>query len=71
MFIIRYSTLSVDISKLIKYYTDHHEVDEDSRTISAQGGSSTRRSEAGITFRDLFSVSTATWVDVAFEKKNK
>ena len=36
--IFYYSTLSVDISKLIIYYTDGHDVDEDNRTVVYHGG---------------------------------
>ena len=38
MFIIRYPTSSVDISRLIIYYTDFHDVDEVIKSNPVQGG---------------------------------
>ena len=55
--------------KLIKYYTDAHDVDEDMRTISLQGG---RWSESmtGFARRSMVDTSTATWYTVAYKDKN-
>ena len=49
--IIRYPALSVDISKLIKYYTDRHDVDEDMTAIVNYGGGRTHGTNGGVTCR--------------------
>ena len=47
------------------YYTDYHDVDEDARSISLQGGSWTRESLVGIVYRDLDAPTAFTSSDVA------
>ena len=44
---------SSDISKLIKYYADGHDVDEDQATISSQGGKYSNNTQVGIVNRDV------------------
>jgi len=51
MFIIHYPTSSVDISKLIKYYTDNHDVDENVRSVTEQSGYWGYGTDVGIAFR--------------------
>ena len=51
MFITRHPTSSVDISKLIKYYTDEHNVNEDITAITSYGGLWDWASGAGIIMR--------------------
>lgn len=48
MFIIRYSTL---VSRLIKYYADSHNVDEDMVSITACGGAFWDGYSGGIALR--------------------
>lgn len=64
MFIFHYPTLSVDISKLIKYYTDYHDVDEDRTTICDQGGY-WNLNPAGVTCRILNDLFTDVFDTVA------
>ena len=42
-----------NISRLIKYYTDHHNVDEDLATIADVGGWWSHSDMAGITYRTM------------------
>jgi len=63
--IIHYPTSSVDISRLIKYYTDAHDVDENTMTISFQGGYWTDGSKVGITHRHAGDAPTTTFEFVA------
>jgi hypothetical protein len=63
--IIHHPTSSVDISKLIKYYTDGHEVDEDLKTLMAQGGDWPDGSWAGITGREMDDSPTNVYDGVA------
>ena len=51
--------------KLIKYYTDAHEVDEDERTISAHGGHWNFTSCVGIVNRHVLDSPSYTHDDVA------
>ena len=60
MFIFCYSTSSIDISKLIIYYTDGHEVDEDTMTVMNQGGDWPTGSWVGITVRHIHDHSYST-----------
>ena len=57
--------LDVDISRLIIYYTDNQDVDEDLRTISAHGGNWYYANEAGVTHRHMFDASTNVYDIVA------
>ena len=61
---------SSDISKLIKYYSDNHEVDEDMMTVSEQGGRWNYGDHVGITRRDVASAPSYHFTSVAY-KKNK
>ena len=72
MFIIRYPTSSVDISKLIIYYTNFHDVDEETRTVIVHGGYWGHSQSAGIVHRNLdaWVVPTVSRNPVA-SKKNK
>ena len=64
--------LCVDISRLIKYYTDWYDVDEDMATISLQSGSWVEETMTGITRRGIDINSTTTFEYVAsVQKKNK
>ena len=54
----------------LKYYTDWHDVDEDVPTIVRLGGDRTRRTEVGITQRDMNDIRTNTYGAVAY-KYNK
>ena len=56
---------SSDISKLIIYYTDWYDVDEDMATISLQSGSWVEETMAGITRRGIDINSTTTFEYVA------
>lgn len=53
---------------LEKYYTDHHDVDEDLRTIVDYGGGCTNGTSAGITRRNPYDSSSFTWDGVASKK---
>ena len=59
------SVASSDISKLIIYYTDVHDVDEDVRTIADQGGMWFDGNQVGITNRSSNEASTDAWNGVA------
>ena len=61
---------SSDISKLIKYYTDSHDVDEDVKTITAQSGWMSSIDWAGITCRNMQDSSSKTATTVAYNDKN-
>ena len=39
--------------KLIKYYTDHHDVDEDFRSVIIQGGKRSDANAVGMMFRHM------------------
>ena len=54
--------LDVDIRKLIKYYTDWHGVDEDSKSFAIQGGDWTGIDQAGVMDRTMDDLS----VDIHF-----
>ena len=57
--------------KLIEYYTDSHNVDEDLRTLASQGGMwGYYGSEAGITFRFVFDDPDTGTNTVAYKDKN-
>ena len=56
---------SSDISKLIIYYTDGHNVDEDLRAIPIQGGRWHEEDQAGVTCRNLCDAPTSSWGHVA------
>ena len=47
---------SSDISRLIIYYADWHDVDEDLMTVSSQGGEWFDKTYCGVIFRDLSDV---------------
>jgi len=49
---------------LIKYYTDAHDVDEELRTISKQGGNWWRENMTGIAQRELYNDPILTYSDV-------
>ena len=68
MLIIQYPTSSVDISKLIKYYTDNHDVDEDLKTIGVVGGSWSHVSGVGIADRNMIDPPTNAHIAVASKK---
>jgi len=52
----------------LKYYTDHHDVDEETRTIAHCGNFWARESHAGIAHRDLYYFSTSVGNgDVAYQ----
>ena len=53
MFINQRPTLSVDISKLIIYYTDYHDVDEDKVSIASHSGHWDRNERVGMMFRNV------------------
>ena len=55
--------------KLIIYYTDWNDVDEDAMTLTRQGGDWTHISRAGITDRNLTSPSTDSGSHVASVQK--
>jgi len=63
--IIHYPTSSVDISRLIKYYTDAHDVDENTMTISSQGGCWIDVNQAGAALRNLYNTPTVSGYYVA------
>jgi len=50
--------LDVDISRLIIYYTDYHDVDENARNIAGCGGDMFSGNAIGVTFRDMNNIST-------------
>ena len=52
---------SSDISRLIKYYTDFHDVDEDGTTISIQGGEWPAGNTAGIMVRFVIDSPSSAW----------
>ena len=54
----------------LKYYTDHHDVDEDMRAITAQGGDRGDDIRVGVTRRTMNDTPTSASVDVAY-KYNK
>ena len=56
--------------KLIKYYTDYHDVDEELRTGVRQGGEWNNGNTDGIARRDMFVDPTATEDIVASLKNN-
>ena len=58
-------------SNTCKYYTDHHEVDEDLRTIAIAHAGRYQDMAAGQMVRDLYYVSDTISDKVASEKKNK
>ena len=58
-----YIRILVDLH--LKYYTDWHDVDEDVPTIVRLGGDRTRRTEVGITQRDMNDIRTNTYGAVA------
>ena len=53
------------LERLIKYYTDHHDVDEDSMTIVAHGGYWGNATAVGIMYRDMEDTPTNSWDSVA------
>ena len=57
--------------KLIKYYTDWQDVDEDSRTIINHGGHDTYGITAGAACRHMYDIHTNTYSYVASVQKNK
>ena len=58
--------------KLIIYYTDWHNVDEDMVTLVYHGGSWSYDIQAGVTYRDTDETPTITYDFVApVQKKNK
>ena len=46
--------IKILVDTLINYYTDGHDVDEDMRSILAQGGMWTEGSATGVTDRTMF-----------------
>ena len=54
----------------LKYYADHHDVDEDMRAITAQGGDRGDDIRVGVTRRTMNDTPTSASVDVAY-KYNK
>ena len=56
---------SSNISKLIKYYTDTHDVDEDSRTFTIQGGCWLDQNQAGTPQRYMWYATTTALSYVA------
>ena len=60
--------IQVDISKLIKYYTDFHDVDEDIDTIPSQGGNWDWTNGAGAYLRQPDNPLDITYVSVALIK---
>lgn len=69
--IIHYPTSSVDISKLIIYYADFHNADEDLTTITAHGGYQAHGNQAGIAYRTLLSIPSNSQDSVASKKINR
>ena len=63
--IIHYPTSSVDISKLIIYYTDWNDVDEDLTAMSAHGGGWYEGDQAGAALRNLYNTPTVSGYYVA------
>ena len=64
---------SSNISKLIIYYTDAHDVDEDKRTMTNYGGFWPRGNDVGMMHRDLYQspdYDPGTVGDVASKKNN-
>ena len=51
-----------------RYYTDPHDVDEEMRTISIQGGYWVDHTAAGITHRDMGGTSSYVFPSVASRK---
>ena len=71
IFIIQYPTSPVDISKLISYYTDSHDVDEDMRIIPIHGGRWIGGITAGVFDRAMDDAPDHDTYIVASRKKNK
>ena len=55
--------------KLIKYYTDHHDVDEELRTFTRQGGYWYYENLVGVVDRFMFDSSSYAAVDIASVQK--
>ena len=55
--------------KLIKYYTDEHDVDEDLRTIASCNGNWPNENLAGVTFRHMNDIHINTYNFVASVQK--
>ena len=57
------------LERLIKYYTDHHDVDEDLKTITILGQSCSAKL-LGIMTRNLSDAPASAWAIVAYKDKN-
>ena len=58
-------SISIKCPAIEVYYTDFHEVDEDTRTIAHCGNYWASESRAGVAYRDICESSSATFDTVA------